>query len=82
VSADLKYAGEQVAVASMNYKSERLQAHVGMRGRGGEGSIHIFFAASQLLARKQINLKLIPHVDGSPKIVQLVGISHEGTFLK
>lgn len=114
MSADLKYAGEQVAVASMVYKSERVQFHLGIflsslpfpsflflpflslfplsflsSSRFHFAFLHhplfsilliIKFTASQLLARTQINLKLIPNVDGEPKIVQLVGINHEGTY--
>ena len=61
LTGTLRYAGELVAMGTMAYK------HEAMAG-GAE-------AATAALTRTQVNLKLIPGVDGQPEICQLVAIN-------
>ena len=61
LTGTLEYAGQQVAMGTMGYKHESMAGN-GERTRG-------------ILAKTQINLKLIPGVDGSPEICQLVAIN-------
>lgn len=58
LTGTLNYAGERVALGTMGYKHEGAFADPQKR------------AAS--LMKTQVNLKLIPDVDGAPKIAQLV----------
>jgi len=58
LTGTLKYAGESVAMGSMAYKHESLARDPGK--------------TLSALTKTQVNLKLIPDVDGSPKIAQLV----------
>ncbi|MBW6495945.1 MAG: acetoacetate decarboxylase family protein, partial [Burkholderiaceae bacterium] len=62
----LDYAGIQVAVATMGYKHQHLLYDVD--GRKACSSASIIAKMSQT----QVNLKLIPHVDGTPAIAQLL----------
>lgn len=62
----LEYAGIQVAVATMGYKHQHLLYDV--QGRKACSSDSIV----EKMSRTQVNLKLIPHVDGTPAIAQLV----------
>jgi acetoacetate decarboxylase len=57
----LEYAGQQVAMGTMGYK------HESMAGNGEK--------TRATLAKTQINLKLIPGVDGRAEICQLVAIN-------
>jgi acetoacetate decarboxylase len=67
VIGTLDYAGERVATGTMAYK------HDEVRDKG---------AVLAAMTRQQINLKLIPHVDGSPAICQLVGYELTDITLK
>jgi acetoacetate decarboxylase len=60
LTATLDYAGQRVATATMAYKYENLSRHPAKT------------AAS--IRKLQVLLKLIPDVDGKPKIAQLVGL--------
>ena len=60
LTGTLDYAGQRVAMGSMAYKHENLSRHP---------------AKTAAAVRKlQVMLKLIPDVDGKPKIAQLVGL--------
>lgn len=63
----LEYAGVMVAIATMGYKHQHLLYDVGGRKQCSSASI------VEKMGKTQVNLKLIPDVDGSPAIVQLVG---------
>jgi acetoacetate decarboxylase len=58
LTGTLYYAGQLVAMGSMTYKYE--------------GATRKLDKTKQAMQTKQCNLKLIPDVDGSPKIAQLV----------
>lgn len=58
LTGTLDYAGQRVALGTMTYKHETLVKKGDKR--------------ASALAKTQVNLKLIPDVDGSPKIAQLV----------
>ena len=58
LTGTLKYAGESVAMGSMAYKHESLARDPGK--------------TLSALTKTQVNLKLIPDVDGTPKIAQSV----------
>jgi len=62
----LDYAGVRVAVATMGYKHQHLLYDVGGRKACSSASITL------KMSKTQVNLKLIPHVDGTPAIAQLV----------
>ena len=66
----LEYAGERVATGTMLYKHDDL---VAMHGEA---------AFVKKLQKTQINLKLIPHVDGTPAIAQLVAYNLSDIVLK
>lgn len=57
----LVYAGERVALGTMGYKHEDLI-----------GVDHHTAKIVAKMSKTQVNLKLIPHVDGTPAIAQLV----------
>jgi acetoacetate decarboxylase len=59
LTGTLHYDGIKVAVGTMVYKHVSLEAHLGKVKKGIE--------------KLNINLKVIPDVDGKPKIAQLVG---------
>lgn len=62
----LEYAGVLVAVATMSYKHQHLLYDVaGRKQCSSESIVH-------KMSQTQVNLKLIPHVDGSLAIAQLV----------
>ena len=58
LTGTLEYAGQQVAMGTMAYK------HESMAGNGER--------TTATLSKTQVNLKLIPGVDGRPEICQLV----------
>jgi acetoacetate decarboxylase len=60
LTGTLEYAGQLVALGTMGYK------HEVMAGRNGDW-------AQRTLSKTQVNLKIIPGVDGSAEICQLVG---------
>lgn len=61
LTGTLEYAGQLVAMGTMGYK------HESMAGNGER--------TTAILTKTQINLKLIPGVDGTPGICQLVAIN-------
>lgn len=61
LTGTLEYAGQLVAMGTMGYKHERMTG-------SGERTL-------AMLQKTQINLKLIPGVDGHAEICQLVGIN-------
>lgn len=63
----LEYAGVVVAIATMGYKHQHVLYDVGGRKQCSSASI------VEKMGKTQVNLKLIPDVDGAPAIVQLVG---------
>ncbi len=66
LTGTLHYAGELVALGTMLYKTENLlgdPAHKDMRDQA---------VIKKKLGKRQFNLKLIPHVDGSLAIADLV----------
>lgn len=67
VIGTLDYAGERVATGTMAYKHHQV-SDMG--------------AVLTAMTRTQINLKLIPHVDGNPAICQLVGYELTDITLK
>lgn len=67
LTGTLEYAGIQVAVGTMGYKHQHLLYDV--EGRKACSSASIV----EKMSRTQVNLKLIPDVDGTPAIAQLVG---------
>lgn len=62
----LEYAGERVATGTMAYKTRECDRE----------------EIRQSLAKPQVLLKMIPHVDGSPAIAQLVAINLEDIEIK
>lgn len=58
LTGTLDYSGERVAMGTMGYKHE--------------GSFQDPQSRAEMMAKTQINLKLIPDVDGRPAIAQLV----------
>ncbi len=67
LTGTLEYAGVQVATATMGYKHQHLLYDV--HGQAACSSESIL----KKMTKTQVNLKLIPHVDGSLAIAQLVG---------
>jgi acetoacetate decarboxylase len=61
LTGTLEYAGQQVAMGTMGYK------HESMTGNG--------VATAAKLSKTQVNLKLIPGIDGSVAICQLVALN-------
>lgn len=61
LTGTLEYGGQRVALGTMGYK------HEAMAGNGER--------TRSALSKTQVNLKLIPGVDGSPEICQLVAIN-------
>jgi acetoacetate decarboxylase len=68
LTGTLEYAGQQVAMGTMAYK------HVSMEG--SKQRTH------DSLARTQINLKVIPGIDGEAEICQLVALNIEDITIK
>ncbi|PKO76423.1 MAG: acetoacetate decarboxylase [Betaproteobacteria bacterium HGW-Betaproteobacteria-15] len=66
LTGTLEYAGVQVAVGTMGYKHQHLLYDVGgKKACSAEAILH-------KMEKTQVNLKLIPHVDGQLAIAQLV----------
>ena len=61
LTGTLEYGGQFVAMGTMGYK------HESMAGNG--------VATSQALSKTQVNLKIIPGIDGKPEICQLVALN-------
>jgi acetoacetate decarboxylase len=68
LTGTLEYAGQLVAMGTMGYK------HESMTGNGER--------TTAMLAKTQVNLKLIPGVDGCPAICQLVSYNLTEIFIK
>jgi acetoacetate decarboxylase len=64
LTGKLEYAGERVALGTMGYKQQNLAVDAG-------GALHVDEIIKKL-TKTQVNLKLIPGVDGNPHIAQLV----------
>jgi acetoacetate decarboxylase len=67
LTGTLDYAGVQVAVGTMGYKHQHILYDVEGRRQCSTASI------VSKMGKTQVNLKLLPHVDGTPAIAQLVG---------
>jgi acetoacetate decarboxylase len=67
LTGTLEYAGVQVAVGTMSYKHEHLLYDVEGRKACSPDSL------IAKLSKTQVNFKVIPDIDGSPAIAQLVG---------
>jgi acetoacetate decarboxylase len=68
LTGTLDYAGQRVAMGTMTYKHENLLTHY-------EASTHTSCdpaVVQKKLGKKACNLKIIPNVDGTPGMVQLV----------
>lgn len=72
LTGTLDYAGQRVATGTMGYKHENLVCDV--LDDPACDPTHI----ERKLARTQVNLKLIPDVDGTPAIAQLVAYNLAG----
>lgn len=66
LTGTLEYAGQIVAMGTMAYKYDDLIYQNGYGNPGDGGAI------VKKMSKTQVNLKLIPHVDGKPAIAQLV----------
>lgn len=66
LTGTLDYAGQRVATGTMGYKHENLVCRL------DDAEACDPTAIEHKLARTQVNLKLIPDVDGTPAIAQLV----------
>lgn len=66
LTGSLEYAGQQVAMGTMSYKHENLIDNDQATHK------HNIEEMVKKLSKTQVNLKLIPHVDGSIEIAQLV----------
>ena len=62
----LEFSGQPVSIATMAYK------HQSLRHRPEDPARCDFHALEHKLGKTQVNLKLIPHVDGTHAIAQLV----------
>jgi acetoacetate decarboxylase len=67
LTGTLEYAGIQVAIGTMGYKHQHLMYDVNGRRACSSASI------VEKMSKTQVNLKLIPDVDGTLAIAQLVG---------
>jgi acetoacetate decarboxylase len=66
LTGTLDYAGERVALGTMGYKHENLIVD------DGDPQTNDAMAIINKMSKSQVNLKLIPHADGSLAIAQLV----------
>ena len=66
LTGTLEYAGIQVAVGTMSYKHQHLLYDVAGRKSCSSDSL------IEKMSKTQVNLKIIPGVDGNPAIAQLV----------
>lgn len=76
LTGTLEYAGVQVAVGTMNYKHTNLIYDLSTAQAVPSDAI------LAKLTKTQVNFKLIPDVDGSPAIAQLVGYNMTDIQLK
>jgi len=68
LTGTLDYAGERVAMGTMRYKQEHLTYNV----HDEVVCTSCVNTLTEKMAKTQVNLKLIPDVDGTPAIAQLV----------
>jgi acetoacetate decarboxylase len=68
LTGSLEYASQITAQGTMTYKH---QVHPEIAHR-----------ENLLLARKQVTLKIIPGIDGTPEIAQLIGITFENVTVE
>ncbi|MCX7160351.1 MAG: acetoacetate decarboxylase [Proteobacteria bacterium] len=68
LTGTLEYATERVAVGTMVYKHDAFRTD--------------YSRERELLARTQVTLKLIPDIDGTPAIAQLVAVKFEDFSVK
>ena len=68
LTGTLKYAGQQIALGTMRYKQEQLTYDL----KGETICTACVETLKKKMSKTQVNLKLIPDVDGSPAIAQLV----------
>lgn len=73
----LEYAGELVAMGTMAYKHENIICE-----HTGDGLACDTTELIKKLSKTQVNLKLIPHVDGSLAIAQLVAYELQDITIK
>lgn len=71
----IEYAGQPVAIATMAYKHENILCDL-------ETGMCDPKAIEKKLGKTQVNLKLIPHVDGSLAIAQLVAYNLDDIHVK
>ena len=76
LTATLEYAGQQVALGTMGYKHRNLLLEP------TESALTAKQVMAAKLGKTQVNLKLIPHVDGSLAIAQLVAFNLTDILLK
>lgn len=76
----LEYAGQPVALASMAYKHENVVC--GNGGHDHRGTLCDAEPLRRKLSKTQVNLKLIPDVDGSLAIAQLVAYNLADIHIK
>lgn len=77
LTGHLVYGDQTVAVGTMSYKHDNAISH-----RTGDRLIVDKDAILKKMAKTQVNLKLIPDVDGSPAIAQLVAYNLTEVDLK
>ena len=68
LTGTLEYAGQQVAMGTMTYKQENLLVHYGQTEHTSCNPEVI----TKKLGKKTCNLKIIPNVDGTAGMVQLI----------
>ncbi len=68
LTGTLDYAGQRIATGTMVFKHETVADLAGLQ--------------AELFGRTQVNLKLIPDVDGRPAIAQLVGVQFQDVVIK
>ncbi|BFG77391.1 acetoacetate decarboxylase [Paraburkholderia terrae] len=76
LTGTLEYAGVQIAVGTMGYKHQHLLYDVEGRRACSPASI------VDKMSMTQVNLKIIPGVDGEPAIAQLVGYNLSDIHVK
>lgn len=76
LTGTLVYAGERVALGTMGYKHDTLT------GKSRDGAIHSADEIVKKMGKTQVNLKLIPDVDGTLAIAQLVAYNLVDITLK
>ncbi len=78
LTGTLDYAGERVAMGTMRYKQENLTYDV----NGETVCTSCTESLTQKMSKTQVNLKIIPDVDGSAAIAQLVAYNLTDIHIK